>query len=160
MADLTIERYHNDPPGQFAISRSSASSEPPIDSVEHLALKAIPRTDSGAAATRAARHSSDESVVALLSGVSELQIALAEPGDRLFRYRRFFIDSSGCCATCHDLAANCASAAPLDIAMDGEPLPLNTPILLNAALSFRFKWEGEFRRLEQRAAAPCAVRRP
>jgi cytochrome c peroxidase len=40
-----------------------------------------------------------------------------------------------------------------DTAPDGSLLSLNTPTVFNAALCFRFGWEGEFRTLEAQAAA-------
>ncbi|MEQ9609338.1 MAG: cytochrome c peroxidase, partial [Kiloniellaceae bacterium] len=57
------------------------------------------------------------------------------------------------CNSCHDLATNGATAAVLDEGLDGSPLPLNSLTVFNAALSFRLSWEGNFRSLEEQAAA-------
>jgi cytochrome c peroxidase len=55
--------------------------------------------------------------------------------------------------SCHDLSANGAGRNRHDVGLDGSDLPLNTLTIFNAALNFRFGWEGKFRTLEQDAAA-------
>lgn len=69
-------------------------------------------------------------------------------GEQLFRDRRLSKNRNRSCADCHDLRAGGASPLARDAALDGTPLPLNTPTLFNAALSFRLSWRGEFRTLE------------
>jgi cytochrome c peroxidase len=79
-----------------------------------------------------------------------LKIAL---GGRLFRDVRLSRDNTRSCSSCHDLRTNGASSNRLDMGLDGSSLPFNTPTVFNAALSFRFNWEGTFRTLESQAAA-------
>jgi cytochrome c peroxidase len=69
-------------------------------------------------------------------------------GERLFGDPRLSHDNSHSCASCHDLRTNGASRNSHDIGLDGSELPLNTPTVFNAALSFRFGWEGKLRTLE------------
>jgi cytochrome c peroxidase len=69
-------------------------------------------------------------------------------GERLFGDPRLSHDNSRSCASCHDLRTNGASRKSHDIGLDGSDLPLNTLTVFNAALSFRFGWEGKLRNLE------------
>ena len=69
-------------------------------------------------------------------------------GERLFADPRLSHDNSRSCASCHDLRTNGASKNSHDIGLDGTNLPLNTLTVFNAALSFRFGWEGKLRSLE------------
>jgi cytochrome c peroxidase len=82
--------------------------------------------------------------------VDPLKVAL---GGRLFRDARLSGDNTRSCSSCHDLKTNGASGNRLDRGLDGASLPFNTPTVFNAALSFRFNWEGTFRTLESQAAA-------
>jgi cytochrome c peroxidase len=82
--------------------------------------------------------------------IDPLKIAL---GGRLFRDVRLSRDNTRSCSSCHDLQTNGASNNRRDLALDGSDLPFNTPTVFNAALSFRFNWEGTFRTLESQAAA-------
>jgi cytochrome c peroxidase len=77
-----------------------------------------------------------------------LKLAL---GERLFADRRLSDDGSRACTSCHDIHTNGATANRLDKAIDGSKLPFNTSTVFNAALSFRFGWEGNFRTLEAQA---------
>ena len=69
-------------------------------------------------------------------------------GERLFGDPRLSHDNSRSCSSCHDLGTNGASTKGLDLGRDGSSLPLNTLTLFNAALNFRFGWEGKLRTLE------------
>jgi len=73
-------------------------------------------------------------------------------GDRLFHEPRLSRNNATSCNTCHDTLTNGASARARDAGPDGRPLPLNTPTVFNAALSFRLNWAGERRTLEAQAA--------
>jgi cytochrome c peroxidase len=73
-------------------------------------------------------------------------------GERLFKDVRLSHDNSRSCSSCHDLDANGASPNRHDTGMDGAHVPLNTLTVFNAALNFRFGWEGKFRTLESQAA--------
>ncbi len=73
-------------------------------------------------------------------------------GERLFKDVRLSHDNSRSCSSCHDLNANGASGTRHDSGIDGSTVPLNTPTVFNAALNFRFGWEGKFRTLESQAA--------
>jgi cytochrome c peroxidase len=69
-------------------------------------------------------------------------------GELLFADTRLSSDGSRACSSCHDIGTNGADANQHDKAFDGSELPLNTPTVFNAPLSFRFNWEGNFRTLE------------
>src|SRR6202022_212399 len=74
-------------------------------------------------------------------------------GERLFGDPRLSHDNSRSCSSCHDLRTNGASLKSQDVGIDGSSLPLNTPTIFNAALNFRFGWEGKLRTLESDAKA-------
>src|SRR3979490_3223522 len=74
-------------------------------------------------------------------------------GERLFGDPRLSHDNSRSCSSCHDLGTNGASTKSLDVGLDGSNLSLNTPTIFNAALNFRFGWEGKIRTLELDAEA-------
>ena len=69
-------------------------------------------------------------------------------GERLFGDPRLSRNNSRSCSSCHDLGSNGATKVSHDDGLDGTSLPLNTPTLFNAALSFRLGWEGKTRTLE------------
>jgi cytochrome c peroxidase len=66
-------------------------------------------------------------------------------GERLFSDRRLSHDNTRSCGSCHDIRANGASSDAHDVTPEGQPLPLNTPTIFNAALNFRLNWEGDNR---------------
>jgi len=74
-------------------------------------------------------------------------------GERLFRDSRLSRDNSRSCVSCHDLSGNGAGRKSLDQGVDGSMLPLNTPTVFNATLSFRLGWEGRYRSLDRQIAA-------
>jgi cytochrome c peroxidase len=74
-------------------------------------------------------------------------------GERLFGDPRLSHDNLRSCSSCHDLGTNGASTRSHDSGRDGSDLPLNTLTVFNAALNFRFGWEGKFRTLEQQTMA-------
>jgi cytochrome c peroxidase len=94
-----------------------------------------------------ASTSADEPITAILSppAIDPLKVKL---GARLFDDPRLSHDNSRSCSSCHDLSTNGASPRRRDIGLDGSELPLNTLTVFNAALSFRFGWEGKFRTAE------------
>src|SRR5262249_4464076 len=69
-------------------------------------------------------------------------------GERLFSDPRMSRDNSRSCSSCHALETNGATRLSYDAGLDGSSLPLNTPTVFNAALSFRFGWEGKIRNIE------------
>jgi cytochrome c peroxidase len=77
-------------------------------------------------------------------------------GERLFQDPRLSRGNTRRCSTCHDLATNGATANTHETALDGSALEFNTPTIFNAALSFRFGWDGSYRTLEAQAAASLA----
>ncbi len=79
-----------------------------------------------------------------------LKLAL---GERLFSDRRLSGDGTRACSSCHDIRSNGADTNQHDTAPDGSALAFNTITVFNAALSFRFNWEGKFRSLEAQAEA-------
>jgi cytochrome c peroxidase len=74
-------------------------------------------------------------------------------GERLFGDPRLSRGNTRACSSCHDLRTNGASRNARDTALDGSLLSLNTTTVFNSALSFRLGWAGEFRTLEEQAAA-------
>jgi cytochrome c peroxidase len=74
-------------------------------------------------------------------------------GELLFEDTRLSHNGTRACSSCHDIHSNGADANQRDAALDGSQLAFNTPTVFNAALSFRFNWEGNFRTLETQAAA-------
>ncbi len=72
-------------------------------------------------------------------------------GAALFTDNRLSRDSNRSCASCHDLATNGATSRRFYLSVDGAPAHPNTPTVFDAALSFRFDWEGDARTLEQQA---------
>jgi cytochrome c peroxidase len=72
-------------------------------------------------------------------------------GERLFSDRRLSHDNTRSCSSCHDIRTNGASSNGHDLTPEGQPLPLNTPTIFNAALNFRLNWAGNFRSLESQA---------
>lgn len=74
-------------------------------------------------------------------------------GERLFQDRRLSGDGQRSCSSCHHVEDNGASHNIRDLGPDGRPLPVNTPTVFNAALSFRLTWTGAFRTLESQAEA-------
>jgi cytochrome c peroxidase len=80
--------------------------------------------------------------------IAPLKVAL---GERLFDDPRLSHDGSRSCSSCHDVRTNGADANRHDKAPDGSDIRVNTNTVFNAALSFRFNWEGNIRTLEQQA---------
>jgi cytochrome c peroxidase len=74
-------------------------------------------------------------------------------GARLFDDVRLSHDNSRSCSSCHDLGTNGASKKRHDVDFDGSDLPFNTLTIFNAALSFRFGWEGKLRTIEAEVKA-------
>jgi len=74
-------------------------------------------------------------------------------GERLFDDRRLSADGSRACSSCHDTGTNGADGKRRDLSFDKFELQFNTSTIFNAALSFRFGWDGRFRTLESEAAA-------
>lgn len=72
-------------------------------------------------------------------------------GERLFADKSLSRDGSRACSSCHDIHTNGTDHNRHDRAIDGSPLPLRTPTVFNAALSFRLNWEGSFRTFEAQA---------
>src|SRR5271166_1333618 len=70
-------------------------------------------------------------------------------GEQLFQDWRLSHDNMRRCLTCHDTRTIGARANAHDTTPKGEPIPLNTLTIFNAALSFRLNWEGNFRSLER-----------
>jgi cytochrome c peroxidase len=79
-----------------------------------------------------------------------LKLAL---GELLFEDPRLSQDGMRACSSCHNIRTNGADTHRRDKAPDGSELLFNTPTVFNAALSFRFSWEGKFRSLEAQAEA-------
>lgn len=79
-----------------------------------------------------------------------LRLAL---GETLFQDPGLSRDRSRSCLSCHDTRSNGADANQRDKTLDGAELSFNTNTVFNAALSFRFNWEGDMPTLESHVAA-------
>ncbi|MEJ1962783.1 MAG: cytochrome c peroxidase [Gammaproteobacteria bacterium] len=94
------------------------------------------------------RHTEPITPIPPASASQSAKIAL---GELLFRDRRLSRYESRSCASCHDIDDNGATHTSCDTSPDNRSRCFNTPTLFNAALSFRFGWEGRFRTLEAQA---------
>ena len=74
-------------------------------------------------------------------------------GELLFYDTRLSHDNNRSCLTCHDVKDNGATHRSRDSTPEGAALSFNTTTVFNAALSFRFGWEGKYRTLEAKIAA-------
>jgi cytochrome c peroxidase len=92
-------------------------------------------------------NGADEPITAISTPprIDPLKVKL---GERLFDDPRLSHDNSRSCSSCHDLTTNGASPRQRDIGLDGTELPFNTLTVFNAALSFRYGWEGKVRTAE------------
>jgi cytochrome c peroxidase len=79
-----------------------------------------------------------------------LKLAL---GESLFEDPLLSHDRSRSCLSCHDTRSNGANTHRHDRAVDGSQLFFNTNTVFNAALSFRFDWEGDMPSLEAHTQA-------
>lgn len=70
-------------------------------------------------------------------------------GRRLFHDPRLSEGGGISCATCHELAAGGADGRRYSLRASGAPAPVNTPTVLNAALHFRWSWNGRAGSLEE-----------
>jgi cytochrome c peroxidase len=80
-------------------------------------------------------------------------------GDRLFHDVRLSRGNVVACGSCHRLNAGGDDDRTYAPGLDGKPLDFNTPTILNATLSFRFNWRGNFRVLEEQNEATLRDRR-
>jgi cytochrome c peroxidase len=69
-----------------------------------------------------------------------LKLAL---GESLFEDPLLSRDRTRSCRSCHDTRSNGANAHRHDRGLDGSEIFFNTNTVFNAALSFRFNWEGD-----------------
>jgi len=117
-----------------------------------LALGYSPITLAQLQTTRAGATPSLEPITPIPAppAADPLKVAL---GERLFGDPRLSRSNTRTCASCHDLKTNGAGRNATEAAPDGSALSFNTSTVFNAALNFRFGWEGEFRSLEAQAAA-------
>jgi cytochrome c peroxidase len=69
-------------------------------------------------------------------------------GEALFNDVRLSGGSDLACASCHQLDRGGADGLDRPQGSDGRALEFNSPTVLNAVLSFRFNWRGNFRTLE------------
>jgi cytochrome c peroxidase len=79
-----------------------------------------------------------------------LKLAL---GESLFEDPLLSRDRTRSCRSCHDTRSNGADARRHARGLDGSEMFFNTNTVFNAALSFRFNWEGDMRTLEAHAEA-------
>ena len=79
-----------------------------------------------------------------------LKLAL---GESLFEDPLLSRDRTRSCQSCHDTRSNGANTHQHDRAVDGSQLFFNTNTVFNAALSFRFDWEGDMPSLEAHTEA-------
>jgi len=86
-------------------------------------------------------------------------------GEHLFKDARLSDDNTRKCASCHDVSFNGArplGGSPVEPARTSQPSSgkhvheHDTLTVFNAALSFRFSWEGKYRTLESQVVASLA----
>lgn len=70
-------------------------------------------------------------------------------GRRLFHDPRLSEGGGTSCATCHELASGGDDGRRYSLRASGAPAPVNTPTVLNAALHFRWSWNGRAGSLEE-----------
>jgi cytochrome c peroxidase len=75
-------------------------------------------------------------------------------GKRLFHEPRLSRNGQMSCASCHDLKQGGADGVPQSIGMDGKPLLMNSPTILNSAFNFRQFWDGRVLTLEDQVNHP------
>lgn len=116
---------------------------------------------SPAAPTAAALPSSDrpaehagESAIQPVPPPSGLDPRKVRLGRRLFNDAGLSKDGSISCASCHDLALGGADGRALPVGIGGQIGELNTPTVLNSALSFRQFWDGRAASLEEQVDGP------
>lgn len=63
-------------------------------------------------------------------------------GRELFHDTRLSRDGEVSCSSCHALAAGGADSRRFSVRSGGASAPVNTPTVLNAALHFRWSWDG------------------
>jgi len=77
-------------------------------------------------------------------------------GERLFNDPRLSGDNTRTCSSCHDVSFNGASRVSSPPPANAPPHRRDVLTVFNAALSFRFSWEGAHRTLEEQVAASLA----
>lgn len=85
------------------------------------------------------------------TGLDPAKVAL---GNRLFHEQGLSGDGSTSCASCHDLSTGGDDDSQYSIGIGGSPTPVNSPTVLNAALSFRQFWNGRAANLEEQIDGP------
>jgi cytochrome c peroxidase len=105
-----------------------------------------------AAQSPAPQHEAVQEQITPIPAAPTLDPPRVALGERLFQDRRLSHDNTRNCLFCHDTRSNGASANAHDLTPDGRTIPLNTPTVFNAVLSFRLNWEGNFRSFELAAA--------
>jgi cytochrome c peroxidase len=128
------------------ISLSSTSAAPVLLAMFDAADKAAV-TSSSAQNTDLAPLSEEEPITPIPEPppADPRKIAL---GQDLFDDPRLSHDGTRACVSCHDTHSNGATSVRFDKAPNGAKLSFNTITVFNAALNFRFNWEGDFRTLE------------
>jgi cytochrome c peroxidase len=84
----------------------------------------------------------------------KLDHAKVELGNRLFHEPRLSRNGQMSCASCHDLKRGGADGLPQSSGMDGKPLIMNSPTILNSAFNFRQFWDGRVLTLEDQVNHP------
>lgn len=87
-----------------------------------------------------------------LPAVPELDRGRLALGRRLFHDARLSSDGEHSCASCHDLSKGGADGRRYSLRSGGGAAPVNTPTVLNAALHFRWSWDGRAGSLAEQVA--------
>lgn len=82
----------------------------------------------------------------------ELDARRVALGRKLFHETRLSSDGELSCASCHDLANGGGDRRRYSLRSGGAPAPVNTPTVLNAALHFRWSWDGRAGSLAEQVA--------
>lgn len=87
-----------------------------------------------------------------LPPMPELDPGRVALGRRLFHDPRLSGSGATSCATCHQLGSGGDDGRRYSLRASGAPAPVNTPTVLNAALHFRWSWNGRAGSLEEQVA--------
>jgi len=75
-------------------------------------------------------------------------------GKKLFHDPKLSSDGTVSCAKCHNLETNGVDLLPVSFGINGEKGNRNSPTIINAALQYRFFWDGRAKTAEEQITDP------
>lgn len=106
-----------------------------------IALAVVTLILSQTTTARNAKMLGDISLVQPIQGDPNVDIKLARIGWHLFRDPQLSSNGNVSCATCHNLQTNGAENTPVSTGVKGDGIR-NSITVFNAALNYRFLWDG------------------